>query len=147
MSSPSNDGKQVSRAEVAFRNAFDRLKQNTPNLLPKGSPVSQNNVAREAGLDPSALKKARFPILVAEIQSWVSSHGGQTEPKQQHSANRSEKRDLRQQLASMKAQRDNALGLLAESDALILQLTHEIERLKAVKATAQIKPIWPGVSM
>jgi len=44
-----------------YRAAFERLKNNKPERLPKGTPVSQNNVAKEAGSDPSALKKRAFP--------------------------------------------------------------------------------------
>nr|WP_302685079.1 hypothetical protein [Pseudomonas syringae]UVN17909.1 hypothetical protein pPsy0479a_00077 [Pseudomonas syringae] len=61
-------------AEGSFRSAFERLKTDNPSILAKGTPVSQNNVAREAGLDPSALKKARFPELVSEIQQWIHSN-------------------------------------------------------------------------
>jgi hypothetical protein len=35
----------VSKAETAFREAYERLKKNRPETLPKGSAVSQNNVA------------------------------------------------------------------------------------------------------
>ncbi|WP_318351643.1 hypothetical protein [Klebsiella pneumoniae] len=60
--------KRMSAGEQ-YRAAFERLKSNKPERLPKGTPVSQNNVAKEAGSDPSALKKARFPLLIAEIKS------------------------------------------------------------------------------
>jgi chromatin segregation and condensation protein Rec8/ScpA/Scc1 (kleisin family) len=58
-------------AEKAFREAFERLKAGKAGLLPRGSRVSQNNVAKEAGCTPSALRKERFPELVAEIQRYV----------------------------------------------------------------------------
>jgi len=56
-------------AEANFRRAFERLKAGAPKVLPLGTPVSQNNVAKEAGCDSSALRKSRFPCLVAEIQA------------------------------------------------------------------------------
>lgn len=45
-------------AEANFREAVERLKVDAGKLLPMGTPVSQNNVAKEAGCDPTALKKA-----------------------------------------------------------------------------------------
>ena len=47
-----------------YRDAFERLKLNRPQLLPKGTPVTQNNVAKEAGSDPSALRN-----LVSRVSS------------------------------------------------------------------------------
>ena len=71
--------KRMSAGEQ-YRAAFERLKSNKPERLPKGTPVSQNNVAKEAGSDPSALKKARFPLLIAEIQKYVEGHAEQRPP-------------------------------------------------------------------
>jgi hypothetical protein len=64
-------------AEQRFRAAFDRLKDDKPQILPRGTPVSQNNVAKEAGTDPTALRKKRFPALIREIQAWVELHSQQ----------------------------------------------------------------------
>lgn len=64
-------------AEANFREAFERLISGAPKILSAGAQVSQNNVAKEAGCDPSALRKSRFPSLVAEIQSYVAAHGGE----------------------------------------------------------------------
>ena len=123
----------VGRAEAAFRSAFERLRTNKPNLMSKGTQVTQNNVAREAGLDPSALKKDRFPHLVAEIQAWVENSAKTTtrSPRQTVIAQRTRSRELRVRLDSMKSQRDHALALLVEADARILELTIENTRLKA----------------
>ena len=63
-----------------YRDAFERLKLNRPHLLPKGTPVTQNNVAKEAGSDPSALKKSRFPSLIAEIKAYVEQHAEERPP-------------------------------------------------------------------
>lgn len=130
---PTKNAPVVGRAEAAFRAAFERLKINKPNLVAKGTSVTQNNVAREAGLDPSALKKARFPHLVAEIQDWVENCAKNTtvSPRQTLIAQRTRSRELRVRLEAMKSQRDHALGLLVEADARILELTIENTRLKA----------------
>ncbi|MQT61082.1 hypothetical protein GHO41_27495 [Pseudomonas sp. FSL R10-0399] len=63
----------MSKAEQGFREAFERLKKDQPIRVPQGTPLSQNLVAKEAGNDPSALKKSRFPDLVAEIQHWAAA--------------------------------------------------------------------------
>ena len=64
-------------AQANFREAFERLKASAPKILPPGTPVSQNNVAKEAGCDPTALKKQRYPDLVAEIQAYVDAYGNE----------------------------------------------------------------------
>mgnify|MGYP003629439734 FL=1 len=60
-------------AEQEFRDAFDRLKKGKTIRLPLGAAVTQNNVAREAGRDPSALKKDRYPLLILEVQAYITS--------------------------------------------------------------------------
>lgn len=69
----SMENETQSAAEKNFRMAFERLKSGKTTRLPEGAQISQNNVAREAGYDPSALKKARFPTLVYEIQILTKS--------------------------------------------------------------------------
>lgn len=141
MSSPSPDTPKNGRAEGAFAAAFERLKFNAPKLLPKGSPVTQNNVAREAGLDPSALKKSRFPSLIAQIQDWVKES---VRPAQAGQSQRSSSRGLRERFLAMKAQRDNALSLLASADALILELLQENARLQAGRPPSNVSPLRVG---
>lgn len=120
-------------AEQRFREAFDRLKSGVPVVLPKGSSISQNNVAREAGCDPSALKKSRYPLLIDEIQKH-SRETHSTLPDSQRkidSRRRKQNRSTKADLALMKAERDVALSLLAEADNKIFDLTMENQRLRA----------------
>ncbi|MNJ34502.1 hypothetical protein D3C77_292170 [compost metagenome] len=140
MSLPPPDMPRQGKAEQAFRRAFERLKNGTPLHTPKGTAVTQNNVARESGLDPSALKKSRFPELIAEIQAWVQSnaHTATAREKSQVSQ-RNRNRTLREQLDAMKTQRDKALGLLADADETILEMSHEIERLKRMLPASTVK--------
>lgn len=132
-SSPYSNHK-IGRAERSFRDAFTRLKLNETRILPKGSHVTQNNVAREAGCDPSALRKSRFPNLVEEIQYWVAENSKEVPPSKLHTSRvqRTRNRDLRDRIKALELQRDKALGLLAEADALILALTNENSRLRAL---------------
>jgi hypothetical protein len=143
--SSSNEEMQstVRRAEKSFREAFERLKRGKPERLAKGTPVSQNNIAKEAGCDPSALRKSRYPSLVAEIQRWVEDNSTDQppSPRQTLLAQRSRNRSLRDKLEVLKAQRDHALSLLVEADAKILDLTIENTRLQALTAPSNVTPI------
>ena len=47
MSSTEVKPRKLSKAEIKFREAFERLKVGKPNILPKGTLLSQNNVAKE----------------------------------------------------------------------------------------------------
>lgn len=131
----------MSKAEQAFRDAFERLKINAPLRVAKDSMLSQNLVAKEAGTDPSALKKARFPSLVAEIQRWVSaSEKPVTASKRQAELRQREKnRSLRDQINDLKAQRDAVSSRLLEADAKILELTLELERYRASPLPRNVK--------
>lgn len=131
------------RAESAFREAFDRLKRDKPDRLPKGTPVSQNNVAKEAGCDPSALRKARYPSLIAEIQRWIAEHAPDSSPSPRQAilAQRSRNRSLREKIEALKAERDHALSLLVEADAKILDLTMENICLQSHLPPSNVTPM------
>src|ERR1700730_8529773 len=90
----------VSKAETAFREAFERLKRNRPETLVKNSVVSQNNGAKEAGCDPSALRKSRYPTLVAEIQLWLETNRPQAplSSRQTLISQRKRKRSLKERI-------------------------------------------------
>lgn len=119
-------------AEEEFRAAFERLRSGTPRLLKRGTEISQSNVAREAGKDPSALRKSRYRHLIAEIQAWVAVHEEQRLPRASQAAqrNRRRNRSLREAAAMWKQERDYALSMLVEADTVIMQLRQEIDGLK-----------------
>lgn len=118
-------------AEQRFRQAFERLKSNAHTVLDKGTPVSQNNVAKEAGCDPSALRKSRFPSLVREIQAYVEAHKDAAPSKRQttlkQKALRQEHRD---QLGDVTRQRDAALSQIASANRRVIELSEEVSRLR-----------------
>lgn len=126
-------------AENAFRQAFMRLSAGSPKRLPKGSPVTQNNVAREAGRDPSALKKSRHPALVGEIQEWIALHStGQPSAATARTTTTGHKDGkLRSRVAQLKLQRDHLASLLVEADAKIVELTMECERIRSLLNSAK----------
>lgn len=124
---------EASSAEQRFLDAFERLKLGVPQVLPKGTPVSQNNVAKEAGCDPSALRKRRFPLLVLDIQEWVEAHKGEQplSARQRLLKQRGKSRDLRETIADLKKQRDAADGKLADADLRIVELTERLADAQA----------------
>ncbi|MFC4339220.1 hypothetical protein [Cupriavidus numazuensis] len=119
-------------AEKSFREAFERLKLGIPERLPPGSKISQNNVAREAGCDASALKKARFPSLIAEIQQWNKDNALVVTSRQLQLSKRRKRITLVAKISELKAQRDHLASLLVEADAKILELRIENERMQAL---------------
>lgn len=144
MSSTKFDPGPTGRAEQKFREAFDRLLSGKPQLLPKGSRISQNNVAKEAGVDPSALRRVRFPKLVEEIQRWIEANeSSQPSPRQQLLAQRSKARGLRDQLDALRTQRDDALSKLVTAEARIVSLTAENERLQALLPAKKVTSLRP----
>lgn len=134
-------------AEQRFRNAFDRLKLGVPKVLPKGTPVSQNNVAKEAKRVTTALRKTRFPLLVLEIQEWIEAHKGEeSSSERQRLLNKKRRnRNLREINADLTMQRDRAVGLLADADLRIVELT---EKLADVQAELdRLKPKAPVLNL
>lgn len=134
----------MGRAEKAFREAFERLKQGKPGRLQKGTPISQNNVAKEAGCVPSALRKSRFPSLIAEIQRWVEEHAFKAPPSscQTMLAQRNRNRSLKEMIETLKAERDHALSLLVEADRKILELMQKNAVLQAKLPESNVVSIY-----
>ncbi|CAH0170275.1 hypothetical protein PVE_R2G1005 [Pseudomonas veronii 1YdBTEX2] len=128
-----------------YRDAFERLKLNRPQLLPKGTPVTQNNVAKEAGSDPSALKKSRFPSLIAEIKTYVEQHAG-VRPPSLNKVNllaRQKSRALRDRIEQVARQRDQLASLLSEADAKIIELYDRIAELEGQLPASNIISLDP----
>jgi hypothetical protein len=122
---------QSETAEQRFRQAFERLKDNRPEVLPRGTSVTQNNVAREAGTDPTALRKARYPALVREIQAWVEVHSHLEEKKAERQRRCGERESLEDQLVRVKKERDDAQSKLASAHHAVLQLLQGKAQLQA----------------
>jgi len=130
-------------AEANFRQAFERLKIGSSKVLPAGAQVSQNNVAKEAGCDPSALRKSRFPSLVAEIQNYVTAHGGERpeSERQRLLKQRQRNRSARKTIADLEKQRDAANGILVEANAQIVILTRRLIDAEARINYLQMKAV------
>jgi len=139
---------EASSAAQRFLDAFERLKLGVPQVLPKGTPVSQNNVAKEAGCDPSALRKRRFPLLVLDIQEWVEAHKGEQplSARQRLLKQRGKSRDLRETIADLKKQRDAADGKLADADLRIVELTERLADAQALARVLHGRDYWRSVA-
>lgn len=117
-------------AEQRFRQAFERLKANTLNILKPGTPVSQNNVAREAGCDPSALRKSRFPALIREIQAYIELKGDEVEScREKKNRKRKTRRTKDELLKDVTAQRDAVQSALLCANERIVELSREVHNL------------------
>ncbi len=124
---------KINKAEIAFIEAFERLKAGRSLICSIGTPVSQASVAREAGVTPSALRKSRFPQVVAMIQQWIDAHELPDRPTTgSRILQRQKARSLRQRIDDLTQQRDEMARLLVAADAQIVQLTLECGRLRAL---------------
>lgn len=136
----------MGRAESKLRESFERLKAGKTLYVPVGTRMSQNAVAKEAGVIPSALRPSRFPALCREIAEWIDQHKddpSQKSGRQKNLAERNARRAVRDRLEAMRVQRDLALSKLLSAEAHILELTLEVRRLRAF-APAPPKPIRPA---
>jgi hypothetical protein len=114
-----------------FLQAFERLKADEPKVLPKGTPVSQNNVAKEADCDPSALRKSRYPSLIREIQAYVELHQDERPSKRQTLLKQRKARQEQQgHLEEVILQRDIAQSQLASANRRIVELAEELKLVR-----------------
>lgn len=126
-----SDPSEPQSAESRFRQAFERLKNGRPKVLPKGTPVSQNNVAQEAGRDSTALKKRRFPKLVEEIQDYLrEQEKGEASATADKVDQKRAKRTTEERLEDAIRQRDQAQSILASANVRIVELTEEVRSLQ-----------------
>jgi chromosome segregation ATPase len=113
-----------------FSEAFERLKRNQPRRLLRGTPVSQNNVSREAGKDAAALRKSLYPELVRAIQDWVRAHTEPREPVSPLAQARQEIAALSARIESLQVELEATLTELARARAAI----DELQRDRDVRA-------------
>lgn len=136
MSRPERDS-----AEQRFRASFERLRAGRPERLPKGTLVSQNNVAKEAGADPSALRKSRYPELIREIQAFVEiANQQETIDRHRREKRRRRSESLQEKVKVLRAQRDQAQSQLSSAHRQILELLRENKVLEARLAALNPPP-------
>ena len=138
----------IGDAEKLFRDAFERLKCDKPTTLPRGASVTQNNVAKEAGRDPSALRKARYPRLIREIQKWIEDNGN-TPRNRASSASlikgaRDRNRQLKKRIEELTRQRDTAMARLVIAEETVLDLHRRLQDYKVRLGEADTVVPFPG---
>lgn len=121
-----------------FSEAFERLKRNEPRRVLRGTPVSQNNVSREAGMDTSALRKSLYPDLVRSIQEWVGAHAMARAPVSPLAQARSQIAALAAKVESLLAELAATRAELARARATIEALQHDKD-VRAARGLAQLK--------
>jgi len=112
-----------------YREAFERIKENNPIRIKRGSPVTQNNIAREAGKDPSAFKKSRYPTLIQEIQDYIRKL-----PPTDKERYLKEKETLKgridaleRRVSELKMQRDHLASLLVEAEVKLVEWNKKLK--------------------
>lgn len=122
---------ETETAEERFRAAFERLKVNAPIRVDKDTPVSQNNVAKEAGTDPTALRKKRYPGLVKDIKDWVDARDAVQVALHKEKRVRDQQRlDNEDLVARLTAERDWAQSQLVGAHRQILELLEQTMQLQ-----------------
>lgn len=138
----------MGRAELNFREAFERLKAGKTHIVPKGTRMSRRAVEREAGVTKGGLRPERFPRLCVEIDEWIDQHKddpSQKSGRQKNLAERNARRAVRDRMEEMRVQRDLALSKLVSAEAHILELTLKVRHLSAY-APEPPTPIRPADS-
>lgn len=110
--------------EIEFNEALERLIDGNPKILPAGSVVSQNNVAKEAGRTPTALRKERYPELIKKIQNYVHSSKKLQSEKKAKSSKKSP-------LTRAQSKEERIITLEADSTNKVLSLLAEVSELRA----------------
>lgn len=121
-----------------FSEAFERLKRNEPRRVLRGTPVSQNNVSREAGMDTSALRKSLYPDLVHSIQEWVRAHTAAREPVSPLAQARREIADLTARVEALQAELAATRAELGRARAAIDALQRDRD-LRAARGLAGLQ--------
>ena len=127
----------ITRAEQEFRDAFTRLKNDQPINMPKGTPVSQNNVSLEAGKVSSALRKKRYPELVREIQAYTVPLNLDAEQK------RAIKNEIKKNRLNDKEMIKALRAELSDSQSQIVYAHYEI--IKTLRKCAELQALYNRV--
>lgn len=108
-------------------------------------PVTQNNVAKEAGKDTSALKKSRFPQLV-KFRHMLNFIRTIDRLRDRFSTvKRKSRKNQRDRIREIEAERDDAQSQLASAIGRIVELHEELQSVRA-RLERLIPPPKPFVS-
>lgn len=122
-----NDGP----AAKMYLEAFRRLATDTPLNLGKGTVVSQNNVAKEAGKDPSALKLNRYPGVIRKIQTYLElTNVDEVKNRARKAKIQKGKLDLKSQVSTLTTQLSASQSKLLSVERRLIEALQEIGDLK-----------------
>ncbi|MES3708620.1 hypothetical protein QC590_10290 [Pseudomonas putida] len=122
-------------AEAEYRKAFARIVEGKATRIDKKSPPTLANIAREAGKDPSALKKSRYPEFVAEVNFHNESVGSILKQRDrslsvQLASARSENKSLRERYANLIAERDAAQSKVLNLQQVLVEKSLQLQGLE-----------------
>ena len=142
-------GTKLGPAESRFRAALSRIVAGSTERIEEGSQITQNNVAREAGVYPSALRSSRYPQLVRDIQQAAVSQND----ARKHSSSPlarphgKERRSEKQRYLDMKNQRDQAAAQLVSADTEVLRLMLRVRDLERRIEELSPSPTSPPIEL
>ncbi|EOG3619010.1 hypothetical protein G7017_11040 [Pseudomonas fulva] len=119
-------------AEEEYRKAFKRIIEGKPIRISKHAKLTLANIAREAGNDPSALKKSRYPTFIAEVEEYNSSPSPTVKRSDrsltaQLTAARAENNALRERCTELAAERDIAHSKVLNLQLALIEKCQELE--------------------
>ncbi len=120
-------------AEVEYRKAFNRIIEGKAVRVDKTASPTLANIAREAGKDPSALKKSRYPGFISEVESFNQVSGSVKDETDrsltaQLKSARQENKRLREEYELLSIERDQSHSRVLNLQQAIVELSFEIER-------------------
>ena len=125
-------------AASRFEQAFERILSGKTKVLPRGARLTQANVAREAGVDPSAFRKGRYPELIAKIQKHTRADSGANDDRE---STRIAK--LNAETRILKARADLETSKLISLYAEYMAVKAELESIKAGLESGKLKYLKP----
>jgi hypothetical protein len=122
-------------AEQIYRNALERLINNRPEVLKKGSyKINKTNVALEAGKERTSIKKDRYPTLIGDIKNAAEKYLSPVtvqlvKTKQQSKKNKDKADDLRKHYTAALNRESILVQQLFKLELDKQQLTAELEKM------------------
>lgn len=122
-------------AEIEYRKAFRRVIEGKALRVDKMASPNLASIAREAGKDPSALKKSRYPIFISEVESFnnnVSSAGERIDRSlsAQLKSARSENKKLRECYEQLTIERDESHSRVLNLQLALVEMSFMVDGLE-----------------
>ena len=112
--------------ESELRASFERLKNDEPKTLPKSTLVTLSNVAKEAGMLPTSLRKDRYPDLHREIVAYAEINTPIVKNRKVRKARESDSRRIKR----LKTENETLLTIVNALTTLNEELEYENNELK-----------------